>query len=161
MSLCIEGMSLFCFFMHIAKNHTRRATASDTMSVAEGQSLSLQSASCKTDSIIISYWSPIKCLNLFSCDFFFTSNLKKFVALAAVVCSMVTISDGLRQAGLRRASNYYELVVFLKRNKSSMYSLLCTLFVSSARGIVAPFVALAWLIIVCLSSFGDKEWTRS
>jgi hypothetical protein len=44
---------------------------------------------------------------------------------------MVTISAGLRQAGLRRASNYY--LVFLKGNKSSMYSLLCTLIISSAR----------------------------
>ncbi len=127
------------------------------MSVAEGQSLSLQSASCKTDSIIILYWSLMKYLNLFSCDFFFTCNLKIFVALAAVVCSMVTISYGLQQAGLQQMSKYYKLVVFLKRNKFSLYTLLCTLFISSACCIVAPFVALTWLIFVCLSSSGNKE----
>ncbi len=56
-----------------------------------------------------------------------TSNLKILVVLAAV-CSMVTIPAGLRQA--------------FEEEKILYVLLLCTLFISSARCTLAPFVAL-------------------
>ena len=90
------GVHILCFVAYSSCEEPHAKSQSDTMSVEEGKSLTL----LKIDSIIISYFFR-KCLNLFSCDFFITSNLNIFVALAGVSsCCMVIIPAGLRRAGL-------------------------------------------------------------